>query len=57
MQRRVARPRLRGALGIGAARVVLFVLAGCLLPPRPVTDAGQDVFNLYLVVLALAAIE
>jgi cytochrome c oxidase subunit II len=32
------------------------LLAGCLLPPTPKTDAGQDVFNLYLIVLGLAAI-
>jgi cytochrome c oxidase subunit II len=32
------------------------LLAGCLLPPAPKTDAGQDVFNLYLIVLGLAAL-
>lgn len=36
------------ALALGAS--------GCLLPPQPVTEAGKDVFNLYLLVLALAAI-
>jgi cytochrome c oxidase subunit II len=35
---------------------LVIVLAGCLLPPTPKTDAGQDVFNLYLIVLGLAAI-
>jgi cytochrome c oxidase subunit II len=36
--------------------VLVVLLAGCLLPPTPKTDAGQDVFNLYLIVLGLAAI-
>ena len=36
--------------------MLVALLAGCLLPPAPKTDAGQDVFNLYLIVLALAAI-
>ncbi len=41
----------------GLPLVVLALLAsGCLLPPQPVTDAGKDVFNLYLLVLALAAV-
>jgi cytochrome c oxidase subunit II len=39
-----------------APLVLVVLLAGCLLPPTPKTDAGQDVFNLYLIVLALAAI-
>lgn len=34
----------------------MVLLAGCLLPPTPKTDAGQDVFNLYLIVLGLAAV-
>jgi cytochrome c oxidase subunit II len=41
---------------VGAPLLLIGLLAGCLLPPQPKTDAGQDVFNLYLVVLALAAI-
>ena len=36
--------------------LIALVASGCLLPPDPVTDTGQDVFNLYLVVLALAAL-
>jgi cytochrome c oxidase subunit 2 len=36
--------------------VLIALLAGCMLPPEPVTETGRDVFNLYLVVLALAAI-
>jgi cytochrome c oxidase subunit 2 len=36
--------------------MLVVLLAGCLLPPSPKTDAGQDVFNLYLIVLGLAAI-
>jgi cytochrome c oxidase subunit 2 len=56
MQRTVARSRLRSALRIGAPLLVLLVLSGCLLPPEPKTDAGQDVFNLYIVLLVLAGI-
>jgi cytochrome c oxidase subunit 2 len=36
--------------------LVAILASGCLLPPDPATEAGQDVFNLYLLVLALAAI-
>jgi cytochrome c oxidase subunit 2 len=36
--------------------VLALVASGCLLPPQPVTEAGEDVFNLYLLVLALAGI-
>jgi len=39
-----------------APLTLVILLAGCLLPPTPKTDAGQDVFNLYLIVLGLAAI-
>jgi cytochrome c oxidase subunit II len=42
---------------IGLPLVVLaLATSGCLLPPDPVTETGKDVFNLYLLVLALAAI-
>jgi cytochrome c oxidase subunit 2 len=57
MQRTVARSRLRRILRTGVPLVALAILAsGCLLPPQPVTEAGEDVFNLYLLVLGLAAI-
>ena len=57
MQPTAARSRLRTILRVGAPLFVLALAAsGCLLPPDPVTEDGQDVFNLYLVVLALAAI-
>lgn len=36
--------------------ILALVASGCMLPPEPATDAGRDVFNLYLLVLALAAI-
>lgn len=36
--------------------LVALAASGCLLPPDPVTETGQDVFNLYLIVLALAAL-
>ena len=51
-----ARSRARSLIRAGALLVVLALLGGCLLPPAPKTDAGQDVFNLYLLVLALAAV-
>jgi cytochrome c oxidase subunit 2 len=47
------RPRFRVALPLVA---VAILASGCMLPPQPVTEAGKDVFNLYLLVLALAAI-
>jgi cytochrome c oxidase subunit 2 len=56
MQRTVARSRLRSALRIGAPMLLILLLGGCLLPPEPKTDAGQDVFNLYIVLLILAGI-
>jgi cytochrome c oxidase subunit 2 len=48
--------RLRTIARRLAPLMLVVVLAGCLLPPAPKTDAGQDVFNLYLIVLGLAAI-
>jgi cytochrome c oxidase subunit II len=58
MQRTVldAHSRLRSVLGIGAPLLLILLLGGCLLPPEPKTDAGRDVFNLYIVVLILAGI-
>ena len=56
MQRMVARSRLRTVLRAGAPLLLIGLLAGCMLPPDPVTETGQDVFNLYVVVLILAAI-
>jgi cytochrome c oxidase subunit II len=56
MQRTVARSQLRSALRIGAPMLLILLLGGCLLPPEPKTDAGQDVFNLYIVLLILAGI-
>ncbi len=57
MQRTAARFRLRSVLRTGLPLLILALIAGgCLLPPEPVTEAGKDVFNLYLLVLALAAI-
>jgi cytochrome c oxidase subunit 2 len=58
MQRTVpdAHSRLRSFLRVGAPVLLILLLAGCLLPPEPKTDAGRDVFNLYVVVLILAGI-
>jgi cytochrome c oxidase subunit 2 len=36
--------------------LVIGLLGGCMLPPQPHTEAGKDVFNLYLLVLGLALI-
>ena len=43
-------------LRIGLPLLLIGLLAGCMLPPEPKTEAGADVFNLYLIVLALALI-
>jgi cytochrome c oxidase subunit II len=57
MESSVARPRLRTFVRAGVPTLLIALLAsGCLLPPEPATDAGRDVFNLYVVVLALAAV-
>ena len=51
-----ARSRARSAVRVAALLLFVLLLGGCLLPPAPKTDAGQDVFNLYILVLALAAV-
>jgi cytochrome c oxidase subunit 2 len=51
-----ARSRARSVVRAGALLLFVMLLGGCLLPPDPKTNAGQDVFNLYILVLALAAI-
>jgi cytochrome c oxidase subunit II len=56
MQRMVARSRLRQVLRTGAPLLLIGLLASCMLPPQPVTEVGRDVFNLYVVILILAAI-
>jgi len=56
MQPTVARSRLWSVLRAGAPLLLIGLLAGCLLPPEPKTEAGEDVFNLYVVVLILAGI-
>ena len=48
--------RLRMIASRLAPLMLVVLLAGCLLPPQPKTEAGQDVFNLYIVLLVLAAI-
>jgi cytochrome c oxidase subunit 2 len=55
-QRTAFGARLPTATRLAGGLMVFALLGGCLLPPDPATDAGQDVFNLYLIVLALAAI-
>ena len=48
---------MRSTLRVGLPLVLAGLFAaGCMLPPVPKTEAGQDVFNLYLLVLGLAAI-
>lgn len=56
MQSTAPRSRLRTILRVGAPLLLIALLAGCLLPPEPRTEAGRSVFNLYLITLALAAI-
>lgn len=56
MQRTAPGPRLRSIARITGPVLLIGLLAGCMLPPQPHTEAAKDVFNLYLLVLALAAI-
>ena len=57
MQPTAVRSRLRTILRTGTPLVLIALLAsGCLMPPEPGTEAGQDVFNLYVIVLILAAV-
>ena len=56
MQPTAPRSRVRTILRIGAPLLLIVLLAGCLLPPEPRTEAGRSVFNLYLITLGLAAI-
>jgi len=56
MQATVARSLLRTILRVGVPLLLIGLLAGCLLPPDPKTEVGKDVFNLYLIVLGLAAL-
>ena len=56
MQRTVARSRRRSVLRAGAPLLLIGLLGGCLLPPEPVTEVGEDVFNLYVIVLILPGI-
>ncbi len=56
MQLPAPRSRMRTVLRLGAPLLLIFLLAGCLLPPEPKTVAGESVFNLYLITLVLAAI-
>ena len=48
--------RLRTIARRLAPLALVVLLAGCLLPPEAKTEAGQDVFNLYVVTLILAAV-
>jgi cytochrome c oxidase subunit 2 len=56
MQPTASGSRLRTLARLGGGFLVIGLLAGCMLPPEPRTEAGREVFNLYLLVLALAAI-
>lgn len=56
MRATAARVRAGHLLRVGALVVLALALGGCLMPPEPVTDSGRDVFNLYILVLVLAAI-
>jgi cytochrome c oxidase subunit 2 len=56
MQPMAPRSRLRAILRIGGPLLLIGLVSGCMLPPDPKTEVGRDVFNLYLIVLALAAL-
>jgi cytochrome c oxidase subunit 2 len=51
-----SRWRLPGATRVALPLLLIGLLAGCLLPPEPKTEAAQDVFNLYVAILVLAGI-
>lgn len=48
--------RWRGLVRLAVPLIAMSLLSGCLLPPEPRTEAARDVFNLYVLVLVLAAI-
>ena len=52
----VAQSRLRCLLRAGTLILLIGLLAGCMLPPEPKTEAAEDVFNLYVAILVLAGI-
>jgi cytochrome c oxidase subunit II len=56
MRTTTARSRSRTILRVAAPVLLVGLLAGCLFPPEPMTDAGRDVFNLYMLIFILAAI-
>ena len=56
MQRTVARSRLRTIIRTAVPFLLIALLAGCMLPPQPVTETGREVFNLYVIVLVLAGL-
>jgi cytochrome c oxidase subunit 2 len=56
MQFPAPRSRMRTILRIGTPLLLILLLGGCLLPPEPKTEAGESVFNLYLITLAVAAV-
>jgi cytochrome c oxidase subunit 2 len=56
MQRTLAGIRLSKIVRVAAPLLLIGLLAGCLMPPEPATEAGRDVFNLYIIVLVLAAV-
>ena len=56
MHTTASRSRVRSLIRRGAPLLLVVLLSGCLLPPEAKTEAGQDVYNLYLVVLILGGI-
>ena len=56
MQTAASGSRLRTLARVGGVLLVMTLLAGCMLPPEPRTEDAKEVFNLYLLVLGLAAI-
>ncbi|MGI8872524.1 MAG: cytochrome c oxidase subunit II [Candidatus Limnocylindria bacterium] len=56
MRRFAAGTRVRSVLRVAVPLVLIFLLGGCLMPPTPETTQARDVFNLYILVLALGAV-
>lgn len=51
-----SRFRLRTILRIGLPLALLALVSGCMLPVAPKTEAAKDVFNLYVIILIMAAV-
>jgi len=56
MGSQAARSRARAVVRVAGPLLLIVLLAGCLLPPEPKTEASHEVFNLYLIIGIMALI-